>query len=73
MPYDYTVAPASDVPSAVKAGAGATLFAADATTIRPLTQHAGEDEQGPFYNLRGQRVDSSYKGLVICNGRKLLK
>ena len=73
VPYDYTVAPASDVPSAVKAGAGATLFAADATTIRPLTQHAGEDEQGPFYNLRGQRVDSSYKGLVICNGRKLLK
>ena len=26
-----------------------------------------------FYNLAGQRVDASYKGIVICNGKKMLK
>lgn len=26
-----------------------------------------------FYNLAGQRVDDSYKGIVICNGKKMLK
>ena len=27
----------------------------------------------PAYNLAGQRVDASYKGVVIQNGRKLLR
>lgn len=26
-----------------------------------------------FYNLAGQRVDANYKGIVICNGKKMLK
>ena len=29
-------------------------------------------EEGAIYNLAGQRVDGSYKGLVIQNGKKLL-
>lgn len=28
---------------------------------------------GKMYNLRGQRVDDSYKGIVIMNGKKFLK
>lgn len=28
---------------------------------------------GKMYNLRGQRVDESYKGIVIVNGKKFLK
>jgi hypothetical protein len=28
---------------------------------------------GLIYNLSGQRVDASYKGLVIKNGKKLIQ
>ena len=31
------------------------------------------DNGAPAYNLSGQRVDASYKGIVIQNGRKLIK
>ena len=27
----------------------------------------------PVYNLAGQRVDSNYKGVVIQNGKKVMK
>ncbi|MCR4603199.1 MAG: hypothetical protein K5683_06680 [Prevotella sp.] len=30
-------------------------------------------DNGAVYNLRGQRVDDSYKGIVIRNGKKLLQ
>ena len=36
----------------------------------------GENEKwsnGAMYNLAGQRVDNGYKGIVIVNGRKVLK
>jgi hypothetical protein len=37
----------------------------------------GEKEKGekesPVYNLSGQRVDASYKGIIIQNGRKVMK
>ena len=35
------------------------------------TQHLTLDTQ--FYNLNGQKVDASYKGLVIINGRKVMQ
>lgn len=31
------------------------------------------DKDAPMYNLAGQRVSSSYKGVVIQNGRKFIK
>lgn len=31
-----------------------------------------ESENAPIYNLKGQRVNSSYKGLVIKNGKKFV-
>lgn len=30
-------------------------------------------DRGGVYNLSGQRVDASYKGLVIKNGQKLIQ
>lgn len=32
-----------------------------------------KNNDGKMYNLRGQRVDDSYKGIVIMNGKKFLK
>ena len=72
MPYEYTVAPSADVPTAVKAHAGATIFTGGSTAIRPQT--ADMARQAPvLYNLSGQRVGNSYRGIVICNGRKMLR
>ena len=34
--------------------------------------HAGTNNAAPMYNLAGQRVDSSYKGVVIQNGKKFM-
>lgn len=31
------------------------------------------DDGSPVYNLNGQRVDNSYKGIVIKNGKKVIK
>lgn len=31
------------------------------------------DDDAPVYNISGQRVDSSYKGLVIKNGKKVVR
>ena len=31
------------------------------------------DNNAPAYNLSGQRVDNSYKGVVIVNGKKMVR
>jgi hypothetical protein len=31
------------------------------------------DLNAPMYNLKGQRVDNSYHGVVIQNGKKVVK
>lgn len=36
-------------------------------------KNAVKATDGKMYNLRGQRVDDSYKGIVIMNGKKFLK
>ena len=54
--------------------------------IRILRGHRGDEPLGishsasrsslsaaPFYNLQGQKVDEHYKGIIICNGKKILK
>ena len=33
----------------------------------------GENEKTPMYNLAGQRVGKDYKGLVVVNGKKVVK
>lgn len=41
------------------------------TGINGLDHQAADD--APMYNLSGQRVDKSYKGIVIQNGKKMIK
>lgn len=48
------------------------VFGDDITDINEVkTQKKVED--GVMYNLSGQRVDASYKGIVVMNGRKYYK
>jgi hypothetical protein len=42
----------------------------DATAIQSIET---ETEDGPAYNLAGQKVGAGYKGLVIKNGKKMMK
>ena len=73
VPYDYTVAPYSDVPETVKQYAGATLFTETPSEIQSLDNMTPSsiDPNTPIYNLAGQRVDKNYKGIVIKNGKKI--
>ena len=49
------------------------LFGEDATTgIANLNVNDNLDVNAPMYNLAGQRVNKSYKGVVIVNGKKML-
>jgi hypothetical protein len=32
-----------------------------------------ENENAPIYNLAGQRVDKTFKGVVIQNGKKFIQ
>jgi GH35 family endo-1,4-beta-xylanase len=41
------------------------------TAIRTITQTNQTD--GSIYNLSGQKVDSNYRGIVIIDGKKILK
>ena len=43
------------------------------TGIHTTSQGEKAKQEGPAYNLNGQRVKGSYKGVVIINGKKVLK
>lgn len=45
---------------------------ASTTAIKSITAQAKKAQQ-PAYNLSGQRVNESYKGLVIVNGKKMMR
>ena len=73
MPYTYTVAPYGDVPEVVKEKAGATIFT-DVSTDMSFSGRISESSSSlPFYSLSGQRVNDSYRGIVIQNGKKLIR
>ena len=72
VPYEYTVAPYSDVPETVKANAGATIFDNGSTGINAIT-NSSDNTDHPRYSLCGQRVDNSYKGIVIVKGKKIIQ
>ena len=40
-------------------------------SVAVVTLETGS-EDGPMYNLAGQRVDKSYRSIVVMKGRKLL-
>ena len=72
VPYEYTVAPYADVPETVKANAGATLFTDDLSGINAITI-SSDNTSHPRYSLCGQRVDNSYKGIVVVKGKKIIQ
>ena len=72
VPYVYTVAANSDVPTVVREHAGATLKYGESTGITSPTS-AIIRQSSAIYNLAGQKVDSSYKGIVIKNGKKVVQ
>ena len=44
-----------------------------ATGIKtPMVITKKTESEGKWYNLNGQQVDRSYKGIVVVNGRKFL-
>jgi len=43
-----------------------------ATGINNVEISEESDDSTPMYNLAGQRVNKSYKGVVIVNGKKML-
>ena len=55
----------------VAAGAKECYIFGETTGINSI-QNA-EFAEGSVYNLNGQRVDKNYKGVVIVNGKKLIK
>jgi len=58
----------------VATGAGAKnfyLFDDTATGINNVVISDESDDSTPMYNLAGQRVNKSYKGVVIQNGKKM--
>jgi hypothetical protein len=44
-----------------------TTTAIDNVVIKPI------DDNAPMYNLVGQRVNKSHKGVVIVNGKKVVR
>lgn len=54
------------------ANAKAFIFGGDATGIQALTSDKTR-ANAPIYNLAGQRVSKTYKGIVIQNGKKYVK
>lgn len=73
VPYDYRVAPYSDVPTAVQQNAGATLnftSGEESTAVSNVCRTATNQQ---CYNLGGQRVTSAYRGIIIENGRKIMR
>lgn len=63
VPYDYTVAPYSDVPNVVKEHAGATLFADAPTSIGTVRTSAIVATE--YFDLSGRRLEQPQHGLNI--------
>ena len=61
------------LPVPVSQANGANCFLFDAATGIDNMQVAGENADRVIYNLSGQRVGDSYKGVVIVNGKKVLR
>lgn len=46
------------------------IYLDKATCLRGINAAATLDTKAPMYNVAGQKVDASYKGIVIQNGKK---
>ena len=61
-----------ELPSAIGARDLTFSFGNETTGINNVEVNANLDTNAPMYNLAGQRVTKSYKGVVIANGKKML-
>ena len=61
------------LPVPVSQSNGVNCFLFDSATGIDNIQTAGENADCVIYNLSGQRVSDSYKGVVIANGKKVLR
>ena len=43
------------------------------TSINVVEQSSNDDDHVPAYNLNGQKVSDSYKGIVIKNGKTMIR
>lgn len=71
VPYAYTEAPVNDIPTVVGENAGATLTFQEVDGISQPTTNSFRSTT--IYNLAGQKVGADYKGIVIVNGRKVVR
>jgi len=74
-PWTGTNLPAGKIYLQGKASYGARSFIGfDSNTTTSIDNVVVKtiDENAPMYNLAGQRVNKSYKGVVIVNGKKML-
>lgn len=49
------------------------IYSLNGATTAINSIHAASNDNAPIYNLAGQRVGKSYKGVVIKNGKKFLQ
>lgn len=63
------------VSAAAAKGLSFSIDGGEATGISAITADGSivVDDNAPMYNLAGQRVSKSYKGVVIQNGKKFIK
>ena len=65
-----------EVPTSFAAGAHAIELVFDGETTRILSVENGElriENYDYIYNLSGQRVSKDYKGVVVVNGKKVIR
>jgi len=61
------------MPAGVNARFGGLFFDGETTGINAIDNgQLTIDNDAPMYNLAGQRVNKSYKGVVVQNGKKML-
>jgi hypothetical protein len=60
------------MPAGASARFSGLVFDGETTGISNLNVDDNLDADAPMYNLAGQRVTKSYKGVVIVNGKKML-
>lgn len=60
------------MPSGALARFSGLVFDGETTGISNLNVDDNLDADAPMYNLAGQRVNKSYKGVIIQNGKKML-
>ena len=63
------------VSAAAAKGLSFSIDGGEATGISAITAYGSiiVNDKTPMYNLAGQRVSDSYKGVVIQNGKKFIK